>query len=496
MPKIRKDFITAALADLKDVLKVIEYTKSWLQSDLTINFENSSLDYFDIVKSIQEKETAGEKYITLLETLHDNIYCFLDLILSYIESFPIVTDSDVKSSNVIYLSSMSLGTLVHTVWSRLQAFRRGIAKLTVNVVKITGNICFTDNGTQTDVCLLQQCTNCTVSQSIVRKFINIVHELFKFIQTIGKTKVSLTEQSKLKPKELLQCTDWSVMQTLTKSIEQDLKCYLRTMKQYRDKNEAMKKTYDEKIKDMELEMCTIKNESTKQNAKMENIIKTKSELELELYKCKSKLEYDSKARQKLEIENESLQVYCVENTKLVKTICSLEAELQRNITKCNTVYQKFQETEMHTEALISNNKKVEEMLNAHIDELKTRYSESADIISKLESYTDEKDKTIEELQGELEILKKRFKISEEENTEKNIKIQDMELQIKEHEKKFLILLYNPDFFANMVSKKVECEPIRDMENQIEANEARIELLSKHNEHLRNVLQKLKSRNEK
>lgn len=489
MPKIRKDFITAALSDLKDIFKITENIKSWLQND---NLDQT-LSYADSIKIFQEKETAGEQYITLLEILHDKIYYFLDLILSYIETLPVRTDSDVRPSNVYYLTSMTLGTIANAIWNKLQELRRGITKMTITAIKITGNIRYTDNGTQTDVCTLQQCASCITAQTIVKKFINIVNELFKYVQTICKTNVCLTQQNKLTPEELLETTDLFIMQTYTKNIELDLKSYLRTIKQYRDKSEAIKTSYEEKIHDLESEISSLKTESQKLTAKLDNITKSKSELELELYKCKAKLEFNAREYQKLEIENESMQKYCTENTKLMKTICSLEAELQSNIKKCNIAYERFQETEMHTETLISNNKKVEEMLNSHIDELKDRHAESIEMISKLEQYTDEKEKVIDGLKVDLDILQKRFKISEEENMEKDSCIQEMELKLKEYEKKFLILLYNPDFFSDVSTKKVECEPIRDMENQIEANETRMQLLSKHNEHLRNILQKLKSK---
>ncbi|KAL3857715.1 hypothetical protein ACJMK2_012357 [Sinanodonta woodiana] len=297
-----------------------------------------------------------------------------------------------------------------------------------------------------------------------------------------------------------------------KKLEKRVLTFDREMQREKDERSEMHHNYERKIRDMEsnheknLELERHEKEMLKLN---------KSDLEKLLEKHKLELEEKLHILKELERTKCKLEVELSENRTNTEEVQKLEREMSDLRIKLDDISVKMESSakELSREQAKSksafnhsqNMKSKQEALLRRVDTLDQENVELRDQVAALEEEKESIEESLEKAKNDVEQWKKTVKDkeaqveqlqSEKDRLEESISslqstIETLQEKLEEEKEKERLLVEYPDL-NGPVNRDIagSGDIVYDMENQVKANNSRINLLEEQNEGLRNSIQKI------
>lgn len=329
-------------------------------------------------------------------------------------------------------------------------------------------------------------------------------EQHKDLQRISK----LTATIKPLKDELSEC------QEKCEKLEKRVQNFDRDMKRERDDRTALHREYEIKIKEMENQHCKTVELETQQRELLET---NKQELEKLLAKRKQELEdkqtqLNETEKMKLQLEEElsGNRVKTSEVTRLENELSNLQNKLDAVTQQMDQVAKDLQREQTKNKSATKHTQSLQSKQEALLIRIEVLDEENKDLKSQLCDVEEEKDKlqeSMEECKREMAQTERKLKekqaevdhlLADKESLEQTIStlettVESLSEKLEEAKERERLIVEYPDLNGPVNPDLTGTGDILlDMENQVKANNIRIQLLETQNDGLRNSVSKLQS----
>ncbi|KAL4224088.1 hypothetical protein ACF0H5_017542 [Mactra antiquata] len=332
-------------------------------------------------------------------------------------------------------------------------------------------------------------------------------EVLKDLQRISK----LTATIKPLKEELTDCRD------KIDKLEKRVKNFDRDLKKEKDDRTALHKQYEAKIKEMEHQHTQTLELEQQQKDLLEM---NKKEVESLLEKCKNELQ--EKQSSLTELKHTKIELEKKLNGKEVnsKEIIRLKTEVSNLEDELNNVKEEMTHSSKELQKEVAKSKSVskhnqnlqskQESLLIRIEVLDDENKELKDQLSEMEEEKDQLDESLNESKRETTQLAQQLKekqndiehiMNDKESLEQTIStlettVESLNDKLEEAKERERLIVEYPDINGPVnPDLSGTGDILLDMENQVKANNIRIQLLETQNNGLRNSIRKLQSMQE-
>ncbi|KAK6637947.1 hypothetical protein RUM44_008370 [Polyplax serrata] len=489
MAKANVILLNSILWNLREITKLADEIKK-LCGDVDCSswrYPLISCSDLEILKLLQNNKNL-DNYTYILELTYDRLLYVFNLIIKYMESY----DSLEKfrpEKNVRRPKTLSLASLLCMMWDRIKAQMEG-ANATLSVTQETKKKEYYDADieikisksttcTQSEVCSISVCSCCEMFQEFVT---HLVLEMEKVLERLGEESAISNERQSMK-KSLVEMTNWSAMSRWLEAITKDFNAITERSEQEVVSSRKLRNRIDTDERKMKLKVDQyeeeIKNLETKlrdQETKLKAVAEEKDHL------CKEKNQLRDEINQKkAQITNTKLNY----NMKIGELKKNYEAKLLKKVEK-------------RTKKELEKEKEWKKKLESQVQKTVQAECEKEKLVAAMAKI--EEEKQVEQMNRSEEKLGLETRCSDLETEVQLLKEENSNLTHTLSQKQSIIDDYSKRLMeafpqltdTSKATYRASGNPEIDMENQIEANNIRLDLLNEENERLKKALSKIKS----